>query len=279
MPNNTQSVLAARQRLSPLFVVSPSTRCGSTFVQRLLNSSGDVLIYGENPTLIEGLPIVLGAVIANYSGARAEAKAATRHRSMNEGTDDWIPDLSPEPSGYLDLSIAQMVEQFLFYEEDAKAFDRTNWGLKFPLRDATVMAVIAHVLPQARFIVLYRDVAAALASARGRHFVTDEASARLFVQRWSANLVWLINWSARRKLDLRYEDLVANPEEHLPKLQAFAGIGETTPEVFANRLNTFRGDGVGQDISGYVPPIALSEADHALIDEIAGPGRRAAGYL
>ncbi|CAN0165444.1 unnamed protein product, partial [Chrysoparadoxa australica] len=263
---------------SPLFVVAPQTRCGTTFLQRLLNSSREILIYGENNFLIESLPNLLAAVMFNFSGQRAEAMTATRQRVFSGGWDGWYPDLSPEPNNYLVLTMRQIVEHYLYYEEDARGLGRSNWGMKYPLKDAACMPVIAHVLPNARFIVLYRHVADALASARARTFVTDQASAERFVQSWNDNMTWLTTWTGPQILRVRYEDLVADPDAQLPEILKTAGISSIDRETFGVKLNTFAGAGAGRDTSGYVPPAALSDEDRAIIAALAGPGLEAGGY-
>lgn len=271
-------ILAERERLSPLFVISPSTRCGSTFLQRTLNSSREILVYGENPFLIESLPNLFAAILYNFSGERAAIKTATREQVIQDGWDGWYPDLSPEPGSFLLMNLRQVTEQFLYYDEDARRLGYTNWGMKYPLVDAAGMAVIAHVLPKARFLILSRHVADALASARARKFVTDRASAETFVRQWNANMVWLKAWSGPAILRARYEDLVSTPEPVLAEILPFAGVSRIDQAVFSNRVNTFAMEGVGRDPSGYIDPERLTDDDHAIIADLAQPGLRAGGY-
>lgn len=274
----TGEILAERNRLSPLFVIAPQTRCGTTFLQRLLNSSGEILIYGENNFLIEALPNLVAGVMYNFSGQRADSMTSTRQRVFSEGWDGWYPDLSPEPNNYLVLTMRQMVEHYLYYDEDARGLGRPNWGVKYPLKDATGMGVIAHILPKARFIVLYRHVADALASARARTFVTNRTSAEQFVKSWSDNMVWLMAWTGPQILRVCYEDLVADPDGQLPDILKIAGIGSIDRSTFGVKVNTFAEVGAGRDPSGYVPPADLSDEDREIIAALAGPGLKAGGY-
>ena len=67
----------------PIFVIGPTTRCGTSLLQRLLNSTGKAVVYGENFALLQTFP----DIIRNYQReADAKRKVIAIYRELqNEG--------------------------------------------------------------------------------------------------------------------------------------------------------------------------------------------------
>lgn len=270
-------MMVRRHEMAPLFVVAPSARCGTTLVQRLLNSSRQIVVYGEDHMMFNAMPPLVTGILAHRDGPTAKDVAQQRRQFLAGDTNDWTGTLLPDPKDHAEFIIRQAVELFAFYESDARRLGFARWGVKYPLRSWRPAEVIGRLLPSARFLVLYRHVLDALASAKGRGWIQNEAAAREFAGRWSDNLVGLIGWPNERKRALRYEDLTGGPE--LSELAAFAGVERIDPAVMGQRVNTFKASGPGNDPSGYVAPAELSDAERALALEISEPGLRAGGYL
>jgi hypothetical protein len=60
---------------------------------------------------------------------------------------------------------------------------------------------------------------------------------------------------------LRYEDLVARPDEVLDQIAAFTGVFGLNCEVMKHRVNSVTGD--------YVPPVELSQGELGVIQKVA----------
>ena len=58
----------------PVFVVAPARRCGTTLLQRALNSSGTAIIYGENFMFLEVLPGSLPGILGNLPLKKARTR-------------------------------------------------------------------------------------------------------------------------------------------------------------------------------------------------------------
>ena len=52
-----------KKSLDPVFVFAPSARCGITLVQRLLNSTGQIVVHKEDSLLVNS-PLGSGSAVA-----------------------------------------------------------------------------------------------------------------------------------------------------------------------------------------------------------------------
>ena len=51
------------QNLQPVFITAPTARNGVTLVQRLLNSSKQIIVYGENTDFMSVLPKLVHSTV------------------------------------------------------------------------------------------------------------------------------------------------------------------------------------------------------------------------
>ena len=84
----------------PIFVIGPTTRCGTSLLQRLLNSTGKAVIYGENFALLQTFP----DIIRNYqreADAKRKVIAMARDLLVKEKEDFEASSLFPDFDNYL----------------------------------------------------------------------------------------------------------------------------------------------------------------------------------
>ena len=113
----------------------------------------------------------------------------------------------------------------LALEAFASAHGKARWGEKTP-GNLFYADVLADMFPGARFVHVVRDPRAAVASMRRAPFFTDDVAFcamnwRKHLTRGRATLKGAVAEDAR--LVVRYEDLVADPEQVLRSLCAFLG--------------------------------------------------------
>jgi len=274
-----QAILARRNAIAPLVLVAPSTRCGTTLTQRLLTSSGEMLVYGENALLFEVLPQVYRSVLQTFSGDAAARMQALRARVSSGDVDGWIAGLLPEPDRMNLVAARQLVEHVLLMQEDASALGFTSFGLKYPLGDPSALTVLTSLMPKIRVMVIHRHVLDTLSSAKGRGWVEGGAASEAFARSWSENLAWLTDWRYPHKLMVPYAAMVADPDTWLPRMAAFAEIEQIDPGVLDTRVNTFAGTGAGEDPSSYTPPVPLTDAERRRALPVAEAGLIAGEYL
>jgi hypothetical protein len=83
--------------ITPLFVFGTSYRCGSTLVQRALNASPEVLIYGENNSLIPNCANDYANVFVNGGKQRAKEQ----YDAMLYKEDEWQANLGSSAAAIL----------------------------------------------------------------------------------------------------------------------------------------------------------------------------------
>ena len=44
------------KQMTPVFLVAPTARNGITLIQRLLNTTRQIIVYGENPAFVQTMP-------------------------------------------------------------------------------------------------------------------------------------------------------------------------------------------------------------------------------
>jgi len=231
---------SATLRDDPIFIFASGNRCGSTLLQRLLNSHRDILIWGEH-----------GGYLKPFFGAGEDLvdwcfdKAEERQRYIREGYDHFMPNLSPTPEQVRRV-LAQHVE--MLFGRPAQQLGRAIWGFKEVRYTASVALSLQECFPSARFIHLTRKIEDCLQS----------------LKRWEATGGWdpqwtrnsIDNWMAVNKeflaegdklnqlLRVKYEDMVGSPPAKFAT--TLAGFLRTRPEdfdlnVFSHRLGATGG--------------------------------------
>ena len=261
----------AASDLDPIIVTSPTIRSGTTLLQRLLCSSPDALIYGEECG--KDLELFLQIYVSKlsfYTHARGSFDASL-HRVLDGDVNDWILDLMPDADGYL-AALGQACFAGLAYCRDyAARAGRTVWGVKYPGWRPHVISLLRRTLPRARFVVIHRDIAGCLRSAKARGSVTSEQEARAFCNDWRVNLSFMLGMRGDpAALVVSYADLVGEPERTIGVIEGFTGARGMRPEVLQHKINAWvDADGKTANRSGYIAPADLTETETRIADEAA----------
>jgi hypothetical protein len=111
-----------------------------------------------------------------------------------------------------------------FYRLYAARFDKPRWGEKTP-NYAGCMETVQRVLPEACFVHVLRDGRDVVASVRHLWFRPGDSLATLAAD-WRERIVVARRSAAgmRRYLELRFEDLVREPEPVLRRVCAFVDL-------------------------------------------------------
>lgn len=244
--------------LAPLIVLSAAPRMGTTLVQRLLCSAGNCLIYGDS----------VGNDAAFFMSWLSSKQFAVTHQAQSSDlmldgvlsgkTAEFIAELLPESGGYL-ASLSRMAAGPLAHcATEARGHGRPVWGWKLAGAQAWSIELLPTMLPKARVIRVDRDLADTARSAKAARMVGPGADFERFVADAAANRTALAGLTGRLPVfDLRLEDLIANPEQLISDLEAFAGCSRIDREVVAVKLN--------HPHSAWVPPVPLSSEEEALV--------------
>lgn len=255
--------------ISPILITSPCQRSGSTLLVRLLNSSSNTLIYGENAAndisfLLNQLThrkLLLG------SGKNERDKQL---QSMLDGSvNQWIPDLLPKVDDYLESMEKAFLSHIQFFEEAAKKENRNVWGAKQPGWTGGNINVFRNCLPNSKVIYIYRDMEACVKSAKGIQIINNFDEAKFFLEGYlqSYNSVMQLP-DSEKLLKISFTDLVEKPMEIISEITAFTSALNIDQKIMKIKVNTYFGDTRSlQSNDGYITPTELSEEEKSLIKE------------
>lgn len=140
--------------VSPIFVLGGGWRTGSTFVQRLLNQTGDVLVWGE--------PYSEGAIVQRMAesltfldphGGRFKGSVLLDDDAL-PSSEVWTANLTP-PVHHLVAAQRAMLDRL--FAVPAERHGCSRWGVKEVVWGRDVIDLLALLYPDARFLLLVRD--------------------------------------------------------------------------------------------------------------------------
>lgn len=256
---------------APLLVAAPTTRCGTTLVQRLLNSSENALVFGEGVFAALRALAALAREQLDEHGARSAQQRVDLARALR-GEQFWCPHLMPDVAGYLDAWRGALDGLVRFHEREARALGRPLWGAKHPKVSAEELELLRELIPGARIVYVTRDVFAVIRSAKARRFLRTLPEVGDYARRWAENVLGARTAfrDAPGVFFLRHEDLERNRTEALARLAAFTGARGMRAEVLDVRVNTWSGTREGQAPDQYVAPLELSGEERSAIERAAG---------
>ena len=214
-----------------MFLFAAGWRSGSTLLQRLIISSGQVLMWGE----AGGALNALHDVAERYAQMVGSGDASFRHGVGGSGGDslknfrekgeagvhEWIACMNmPEDAVYSGLR--SFFDQI--YSDPAIEMGYPRWGVKEVISGVETARFLRKLYPDAKFVFLVRDPFACLLSLKRRNWLSGTVKNRpvvYFSKLWR-DLASGFK-SAEFGLYLRYEDLINN-DQTLKDLQDYLEI-------------------------------------------------------
>lgn len=254
-------------RLAPVLVTSPSIRSGTTLLQRLLCSSPQAIIFGEE--IGKDLEIALQVLASRqivYTHSRARFEGSLR-RVLAGDTGDWIPDLMPDLDDYLGALQAGAFAGLSACARQAAAAGRPLWGFKYPGMSPALIRLLTGFLPGTRVVYVHRGLAATARSAKAWGATGDDEGMQAFCAQWLAHRRFLRDGDVGAPvLDLAFEDLLDAPGATLARLEAFLGITGIDPGVLGLRINNLlEGVDTRHGRTGYLPPAGLDPREEDIV--------------
>jgi Sulfotransferase family len=139
----------------PVFILSGGWRSGSTFLQRWLMASADILIWGEPYRYAE--PIRL---LARQVRAFADASwplgffFADQYQSNVDFTQEFVANLYPSMQEFVNAHLAYFDRLFI---QPCRRFNKTRWGSKEIGLTTDDAHYLRWLFPKARLLFLYRS--------------------------------------------------------------------------------------------------------------------------
>ncbi len=209
--NDTDAVAGGGRNGTPMAFIISSPRSGSTMLERILEAHSAIL-GGPEPHLLT--PLAHLGVWANVEKApydhvlAAEAQRAFVERLPGGEADYWAA-----CRAYCDALYGRLLE----------ASGKRIMLDKTPAY-ALILPFLAHVFPDARYIVLSRHPAATLASYANSFFDGDYAAAYAYnpiLRRYAPAMAAFLRRRDVAALHVRYEDLVMAPEAWVKRIHAY----------------------------------------------------------
>lgn len=253
----------------PVFIFSAGWRSGSTLLQRMVLSSGDVLMWGEPWGRCDHVPRLAGALMPiSASWPPPGAVIGDEHDQGEAYAQQWVAALFP--------SIDDLIEGHraffrTLYASPAAERGFTRWGVK-ETRYGIDEARYLHLLfPEARFVFLHRNPYDVWASYRALAFSayvrwpTDPMrTAHRFGRLWRDLTTGFLEGAHEvGGIVVRYDELLADP-----------GVTDR----IADHLGVKIDPGAQQAHIGASPGKRLSAVEARLLTRAVGPLAEQLGY-
>jgi len=205
---------------APVFLFSAGWRSGSTLLQRLIISSGQVLMWGE----AGGALNTLYDVAERYAQMVGPGNVRFRHgmggsggESLKnfegkgkDGVHEWIACMNmPEATVFAGLKCFFDT----IYAEPAVELGYPRWGVKEVVSGVETARFLKKLYPEAKFVFLVRNPFACLLSIKRRRWLAGTAKTRP-IEYFST--MWRDLASGFKDADfgfyLRYEDLISDSQ-------------------------------------------------------------------
>ena len=256
---------------SPVIVVSPALRAGTTLVQRLLCSAPNTLIYGD----LVGQEMEF---FAKYSGSKEQMMrlqegqiAPVRSAVLAGRTEDFITPLAPTVACYTNGLRDAALAWLGGCAAEAASAGRPVWGWKLAGADALALPRLAAWLPEARWIWMERDLADCFRSAKAAGLVIGASDAAAFA-RHAASAREAFSPVLEQALVLDYATMTADPTGTVKRLEEHTGAKGISEKVFTVRINR-------TGSADCLPPAALTPEEEAALGDTTitlSPQREAA---
>ncbi|HJN72620.1 MAG TPA: sulfotransferase [Myxococcota bacterium] len=249
----------------PVFVLAAGWRSGSTLLQRLVCSSGEVLVWGEPYGRAGLIPALTRSAMALRDDWPTEGHFPA---DLDRLQDKWIANLYPPPEA-LRGSIEAMLETLLAEPARARGFKR--FGLKEVRLQALDARLLHWIYPDARFLFLVRNPWDAWSSCKGSEWFLHwpdriVSTAAQYAVHWRRTVESFLRWPGDEGILVRYEDM-NHPDFDLGYLANHCRLSFIDGSVLEHKLRGMK-----------KPPIPLTLLETEQIRAAAGELAQICGY-
>ncbi|MEE9320236.1 MAG: sulfotransferase [Granulosicoccus sp.] len=252
----------------PVFVLSAGWGSGSTLIQRLLISSGKLIVWGE--PVDEAAPIHrLAQSVAAVRESWPPGEHFRPDWKTENLTDAWIANFAPDMQCFQSAH-RRFVLEWLGTETRKAGIER--WGLKEVRLTIDHAVYLKWLFPHARFVFVYRDIYGSYLSIRRRPWTSiwpDYPATPIipFAHHWNHLLRGFIDRHEEvGGMLVRYEDITAGKFD-MEALADYVGVAQ-----FDKKLLQLNVGGRSRNRRPLILPERL------MLDAIAGNLRRELGY-
>jgi hypothetical protein len=264
--------------MTTLFLWGATARCGITLLQRLITSSNEILVFGEDDQVTKRMPEDLR--LRGNKSAQAEVSEAL-NKVKSGDVNFWTSSVLPDFKRYLGHSETYYRNILELYQQTAEECGFSSWGIKDPDPNWNSIEVIYNWFPEAKHIFLIRNIFDVIKSYKARGWIHSQADLMSIVGKWNQNVSNFFKLQKGPNLTiLRYENIVSDRDVSVQILKDFLGLKAIDSTVFDSKINVFKGaksDGFSPD--GYIPPVELSNDEVSMIMNASKDVLAQAGYV
>ncbi|MBD3194904.1 MAG: hypothetical protein GF317_07620 [Candidatus Lokiarchaeota archaeon] len=215
-------------KYNKIVLLSPVWRCGSTWIQRCLNSSDDLIVWGENHDLIKSLREkydIYNSIENRKEGEYAKKIYDTDGKEFN----NWIANSNPPKELFID-SVRKLLDNF-YYK------DNKRWGFKEVRYGIEEIKFLNMIYDDIGYIFLVRDIIDSYHSYR--YFIRKNRQISLdkYIKIYTKRVKDFINYNRdnNNAILVRYEDL---DYKKMCEIVKFAGIepNKMTEEAYHKKI-------------------------------------------
>lgn len=234
----------------PVFIMGATYRTGTTFLQRLINSSGEIFVWGENVRITQELHVIVQK-LESWS-----AISALQHHDLREaGSHAWIANLNPNyPHTPLEAARAFFRS---YYSAATQTRGIARWGFKEVRGDASDAQFLLRCFPRARILFLVRRPEAVLASMATSAWYEEVGRALGVLAAYRANIESFRSFVHPAIMMLRLEDFRSLPQATLAALADHLGI---SPSSFDQSL-------LDVPVRGSLFPASLGDEERLALED------------
>jgi hypothetical protein len=226
----------------PIFILGTG-RCGSTLLQKIINSVDDAMIYGEHGGFLKD---IAKAYFINLENEKIEKYIMSRNTSGEDLEAVFETLKNPRlwtawTNWYNREAVKNNFRDFIesFFNPDSLE-QKVHWGFK-EIRygpDDRVIEMLSGLYPRARFLFIVRhpvDVVASKISVRMSEGIETDA------HNWATQNAFFMNFcreSSERSTIVRYEDLINKEGRQLKLLSDWLGFSLSDKQ--SNMIETTR---------------------------------------
>lgn len=252
-----------------IFIVAPSRRCGTTLLQRAINSSREAIIYGENLAFTEILPNIIRDLNIDYE-AKIRNTTYARNKILSGEYNFDASMLFPEFEDYARVMANNLRDLYRYYNQKSESYGFKTWGIKHQIRRAEAFLSFARFFPKARYIFVYRNVLDVAKSEKARypHSYKEPSDYEKLGRVWSRNVELMRRIQGDNIIHLEYRDLAQASPETIDRIRQFCSLSCIDGGVFHLKLNVSPIlDNLTEEErnSNYRPPAALSQLEHQAV--------------
>jgi tetratricopeptide (TPR) repeat protein len=262
----------------PLIISAPTERNGVTLLQRLLNSTRQIIVYGEDTYFFKSMPEMI-RTRQSLHDTGGPAAAGVLKQFCEETTEFWSSNLWPDTRLYAETMRDCFNRVAQVYAATAKHYGFKRWGIKHPMTTAVELTNLLGLLDRSPTLFIHRHPIAVARSAKARRFAVGPEQIKNLGQRWNDNMCATLDVEWPHMLVIPHHALTSEPDSWIDRIEAFAGLQGIDRSTLQRRFNTFTGEPAnGHSPTQYIEPADLTAEETAAILGTTAEARARVGY-